>query len=285
MKRRAGAAVVAASVGVAAFLGAGLATAEPCEGGKTQNCQPATGGATPAPAQTHESTPAPAQTHESTPAPTQTHESTPAPTQSHESTPAPSPTQQSKSPQGSEPKTTEPSERGRESKSPESSAPQTTEPSEHGRESKTSESATSSAPTTTERNHPRPPPFVPSGKYERGNAQVGGPTDLEHGFSVPGHGAPPSPRQRGPGWNDGPAPGGPPPNWDGPPPQGGWNAPQPPPGGWNQRYDHPGPPRDVARARDDFGYFEYNGYSAMPTFNPWFGGWGYWYFGVWIPLY
>ncbi|MGC2655988.1 MAG: hypothetical protein WA317_20880, partial [Mycobacterium sp.] len=92
----------------------------------------------------------------------------------------------------------------------------------------------------------------------------------------------PPPRDRGFGWNDGPPPGGPPPNWDGPPPPGGWNGP-PPPGGWNDRYN--GPPRDVGAARNDFGRFNYAGFTAIPVFNPAFGGWGFWYFGDWIPLY
>lgn len=125
-------------------------------------------------------------------------------------------------------------------------------------------------------------PSEPGGAFERGNPQVGGPTDAPHGFSTPGHGAPPPPAQNELGWNDGPAPGGPPPNWDGPPPPGGWNGP-PPPGGWNSRYD--GPPRDIANARDDFGPFDYDGFRAIPVFNPEFGGWGFWYFGTWIPLY
>ncbi|ART74134.1 hypothetical protein BTO20_35445 [Mycobacterium dioxanotrophicus] len=111
---------------------------------------------------------------------------------------------------------------------------------------------------------------------------MGGPRDAPHGFSTPGDGAPPPPPERGPGWNDGPAPGGPPPNWDGPAPAGGWNGP-PPPGGWNRRWD--GPNRDIARARVDFGPFDYNGYNAIPIFNPVFGGWGFWFFGVWIPLF
>ena len=75
---------------------------------------------------------------------------------------------------------------------------------------------------------------------------------------------------------------GPPPNWDGPPPPGGWNGP-PPPGDWNARYG--GPPRDIAVARNDFGRFAYDGFTAIPVFNPAFGGWGFWYFGDWIPLY
>ena len=64
--------------------------------------------------------------------------------------------------------------------------------------------------------------------------------------------------------------------------QGGWGGP-PPPGGWNRRWD--GPPRDVVVAQVDFGPFAYNSYMVIPTFNWMFGGWGYWYFGVWVPLY
>ncbi|WP_369829722.1 MAP_0585 family protein [Mycobacterium sp. E2479] len=125
-------------------------------------------------------------------------------------------------------------------------------------------------------------PYTPRGAFDRGNDRVGGPWDAPRGFSTPDHGAPPWPRPRGFGWNDGPPPGAPPPNWFGPPPPGGWNGP-PPPGGWNGPWH--GPPRDIALARGDFGPFNYYGYTAIPVFNPVFGGWGFWYFGVWIPLY
>ena len=129
---------------------------------------------------------------------------------------------------------------------------------------------------------PRTPP-TPRTERTLGEAvDVGGPTDARAGFSVEGHGAPPPPRERGWGWNDGPPPGGPPRNWEGPPPPGGWNGP-PPPGGWNRRWD--GPPRDVVVAQADFGPFSYNEYMVIPTFNWMYGGWGYWYFGVWVPLY
>ena len=97
-----------------------------------------------------------------------------------------------------------------------------------------------------------------------------------------GQGAPPPPRPRGFGWNDGPAPGHPPPNWFGPPPQGGWDGP-PPAGGWNRPWV--GPPRDVAYARADFSPFAYNTFTVFPVFNWYYGGWGYWFFGVWVPLY
>ena len=134
------------------------------------------------------------------------------------------------------------------------------------------------APST----QPPHPPFVPRGAYMGGNAEVGGPADISVGFSIVGHGAPPPPRERGFGWNDGPPPGGPPPNWVGPPPQGGWDGP-PPPGGWNRRWD--GPPRDVAVAQVDFGPFAFNTFTVIPVFNWQFGGWGYWFFGLWVPLY
>jgi hypothetical protein len=111
---------------------------------------------------------------------------------------------------------------------------------------------------------------------------MGGPRDVPHGFSAPGHGAPPPPPQRGWGWNGGPPPGAPPPWWDGPPPPGGWGGP-PPPGGWNGPWN--GPDRDIGWAQRDFGPFNYNGYNAIPMFNPIFGGWGFWLFGLWIPLY
>ena len=56
-----------------------------------------------------------------------------------------------------------------------------------------------------------------------------------------------------------------------------------PPGGWNLPWS--GPPRDIGLAQADFGPFNYNGYNAIPIFNPVFGGWGFWLFGNWIPLY
>jgi hypothetical protein len=121
---------------------------------------------------------------------------------------------------------------------------------------------------------------APNGRFSRGDAQHGGPTDTPRGFSTPGNGAPMAPRQGDHGWNDGPPPGGPPPNWDGPPPPGGWNGP-PPPGGWNRHWD--GPQRDMDQARFDHQPFNWNGYEADPTYDPDLG-WGFWFFGLWIPL-
>lgn len=129
---------------------------------------------------------------------------------------------------------------------------------------------------------PHPPYIPPRGVYASGNAEIGGPVGLDTGFSVVGHGAPPPPRPHNYGWNDGPAPGHPPPHWVGPPPPGGWNGP-PPPGGWNRPWA--GPPRDVLVARADFGPFNYNTFTVVPVFNWQYGGWGYWFFGVWVPLY
>ncbi|WP_372517387.1 MAP_0585 family protein, partial [Mycobacterium nebraskense] len=124
--------------------------------------------------------------------------------------------------------------------------------------------------------------YVPRGTYVSGNAQVGGPGDARAGFSIVDHGAPPPPPPRGHGWNDGPAPGHPPPHWVGAPPPGGWDGP-PPPGGWNRPWS--GPQRDVVVAQADFGPFQYDSYTAIPVFNWQFGGWGFWYMGVWVPLY
>jgi hypothetical protein len=106
--------------------------------------------------------------------------------------------------------------------------------------------------------------------------------DLVNGYWLPGQGAPPPPRPRGYGWNDGPPPGYPPPNWEGPPPAGGWNGP-PPPGGWNRPWA--GPPRDVSYGQRYFAPFTYNDYTAIPIFNWQYGGWGYWFQGLWVPLY
>jgi hypothetical protein len=102
-------------------------------------------------------------------------------------------------------------------------------------------------------------------------------------FNIVGRGAPPPPPPRGFGWNDGPAPGHPPPGWVGPPPAGGWDGP-PPPGGWNRPWVGR-PDRDWDRGRADFGPFAYNTFTVFPVFNWYYGGWGYWFFGVWVPLY
>ncbi|MGE2815600.1 MAP_0585 family protein, partial [Mycobacterium heidelbergense] len=67
------------------------------------------------------------------------------------------------------------------------------------------------------------------------------------------------------------------------PPGGGWDGP-PPPGGWNRPWYGPRD-RDVIYAQSDFGPFAYNTFTVIPVFNWQYGGWGYWFFGVWVPLY
>jgi hypothetical protein len=129
---------------------------------------------------------------------------------------------------------------------------------------------------------PHEPYYPPRGPILRGTIQIGGPVDVPYGFWVPGQGAPPPPVQRGYGWSDGPAPGAPPPNWEGPPPSGGWNGP-PPPGGWNRPWT--GPPADASYGQNYFAPFTYNTYTVLPIFNWQYGGWGYWFEGVWVPLY
>jgi hypothetical protein len=121
-----------------------------------------------------------------------------------------------------------------------------------------------------------------AGVFLSGSLQVGGPTNAFGGFSIVGNGAPPPPLQGGFGFNIGAAPGVAPPNWFGPPPVGGWGGP-PPPGGWNSPWV--GPTFDVVAAQVDFGPFAFNTFMAIPVFNWIFGGWGYWYFGVWMPLF
>lgn len=46
-----------------------------------------------------------------------------------------------------------------------------------------------------------------------------------------------------------------------------WDRPLPPPGGpWN------------------YGPINYWGYQETPVWDPGFNAWGFWFFGVWIPL-
>ena len=99
--------------------------------------------------------------------------------------------------------------------------------------------------------------------------------------------ADPGPWQPGPGHgqNDGP-------RWqgqnDGPRWQGGWNANNrywawrdwnnAPPWGW-------GPPPAAQWSGDWYPHpINYWGYNVNPYWNPDLGGWGFWLFGVWIPL-
>ncbi|GAS92098.1 hypothetical protein [Mycolicibacterium brisbanense] len=82
---------------------------------------------------------------------------------------------------------------------------------------------------------------------------------------------------RGPGGPDR-GPGGP----------GGW------PGGDDHRGDHrwdppPPPPPDLSwrgidQGRWDHQPFNYNGNWVTPVFDPGYNAWGFWLFGIWIPL-
>src|ERR1700731_2919569 len=97
-----------------------------------------------------------------------------------------------------------------------SSTPSTTGSSTGSTTASSTESTTGSStqnkPWAARSTHPPPPPFVPHEDFVRGTAEVGGPIDASVGFSIVGPGAPPPPRERGFGWNDGPPPGGPPPH-------------------------------------------------------------------------
>jgi hypothetical protein len=130
---------------------------------------------------------------------------------------------------------------------------------------------------------PHPPYYPPRPPIPHPNDQYGGPVNLATGgYWVPGQGAPPPPPPSGYGWSNGPAPGAPPPNWEGPPPSGGWNGP-PPAGGWNQPAQ--GPPVDQSYGQNYYAPFTCNNFTVLPVFNADYGGFGYWFFGVWVPLY
>jgi hypothetical protein len=299
MKRVVGAAAVAAGLGISAItLNPGIAYSDPTPPpGPTSHGGPGGGGGAPqSPPQPHEppSTQAtqPPATHSTQPPAPQ---STEAPAPHSTEPPAPHSTQppaqstEAPAPHSTEPPKNEPSgSPSGEPTTPPSGHEGTTPPSEH--EGTTPGGHPTGAPSTEVRpvlhppstQPPHPPYIPPRGDIARGSVEIGGPVDITVGFSIPGRGAPPPPPQRGHGWNDGPAPGHPPPNWEGPPPQGGWDGP-PPPGGWNRPWG--GPPRDVVYAQRDFGPFAYNTFTVIPVFNWMYGGWGYWFFGLWIPLY
>jgi hypothetical protein len=307
MKRTVGAAAVAAALGFSALtLNAGFANSTPpldptqppcpnCHGGNPGGSHapesPPPQQTTPAP--TQQTTEAP----RSTAAPT-THSSAPPTTQTtapHTTAPqttTPPPTHSSVAPtstQSGPPRTTPSGSQTtgpRGTGSTERPTGQTTPPAGQsttppGGKSPSGTRATPAlvAPST----QPPHPAFVPHGNL-KANEQVGGPTDINVNFTIVNQGAPTPPPQRGHGWNDGRAPGRQPPNWFGPPPQGGWDAGQPPPGGWNRPWENR-PPRDMAVARVDFGPFALDTFTVIPVFNWQFGGWGYWYFGLWIPLF
>ncbi|HZC53682.1 MAG TPA: MAP_0585 family protein [Mycobacterium sp.] len=290
-KRVVSAAAVAAGLGISALtLDPGFANSAPMDPPPCPNCHGGGGGGNPgspggagSQAPQAPATTAPPATQSTAPPATQTTEA-PA-TQSTEPQTT-SPSAQTTSPSA---ETTSPSaETTSPSAQTTSPSAQTTAPSAQT----TAPGASSTAPSgPTERQALNPPStqpphpayIPPRGDIARGNAEIGGPIDASVGFSIPGRGAPLPPRERGYGWNDGPPPHHPPPNWYGPPPPGGWDGP-PPPGGRNRPWDGPRD-RDVVYAQSDFGPFAYNTFTVIPVFNWQYGGWGYWFFGVWIPLY
>ena len=68
----------------------------------------------------------------------------------------------------------------------------------------------------------------------------------------------------GPGGPGGPGPGDHNPAWGPPPPDQGW--------------------RGIDDGRRDHQPFNYNGSWVTPIYNPDFNNWGFWFFGIWIPL-
>lgn len=116
------------------------------------------------------------------------------------------------------------------------------------------------------------PPCGPVGSCQGAGGPAGGP------------GGPGGPGPGGPGRHDGYGPGGPRPDGPGGPGPGGpgrpWGLPvgappAPPPGlGW----------RGIDQGRFDHQPFNYNGSWVSPIFNPDFDNWGFWFFGIWIPL-
>jgi hypothetical protein len=300
MKRVVSAAALATGLSISTMLNPGFANAAPMDppppcpnchggggGGGGGGGNP--GGAPQAPQsqpQTHE----PPSTQSQPPAsqstePPATHSSQPpAMTSQPPATPSKQPPEtQSTQPSGthsSEPPRTETTQPGAQTTAP--SAQTTTPANEHSTPpSKPGVTVVLNPPST----QPPHPAYVPRHDLVTASTQIGGPGgqgDVTVNFIVPGRGAPPPPPPRGFGWNDGPAPHRPPPNWVGPPPPGGWDGP-PPAGGWNRPWQ--GPPRDEVVARADFGPFAYNTFTVVPVFNWQYGGWGYWFFGVWVPLY
>ena len=72
-------------------------------------------------------------------------------------------------------------------------------------------------------------------------------------------------------------------------PGGGPGGPQWPGGGDDHGW-RPGPPprdlgwRGIDQGRFDHQPFNYGGNWVTPVFDPGFNNWGFWFFGVWIPL-
>jgi len=94
----------------------------------------------------------------------------------------------------------------------------------------------------------------------------------------------------GPGNHGGPGdhPGGPPGGWDRGP--GGPGRPDdrgPSPWDHNAHWGPPPPDlswRGIDQGRFDHQPFNYNGNWVTPIFNPDFNNWGFWFFGIWIPI-
>lgn len=266
IKHSAAAAMIAAAMASTGLTWGTTAYAQPTCDQQNPNCQPAPGpgqnGGQQSQAPQSPQTQAPRSSQ--APAP-QT--PSPAPGAPQSSAPA--------APQSPAPQQQNPAPQNQGSPSPQPGAPQTA-PRQNDPQNPQPNSP------TEPRNQAPSEPHTPAGAHARGDDQVGGPRDTPRGFSTPDNGAPPPPAQGKPGFNDGPAPGAAPPNWDGPPPAGGWDGPAPA-GGWNKSWQ--GPTRDIQAAQRDFAPFNYNNYTAIPVFSASFGGWGFWYFGVWVPLF
>lgn len=93
----------------------------------------------------------------------------------------------------------------------------------------------------------------------------------------------------GPGGHDQGRPGGhdqgPPPGGQGGP--GGPGGPGPSPGDHNPAWGPPPPDqgwRGIDDGRRDHQPFNYNGSWVTPIYNADFNNWGFWLFGIWIPI-
>ncbi|WP_161600614.1 hypothetical protein [Mycolicibacterium hodleri] len=101
-----------------------------------------------------------------------------------------------------------------------------------------------------------PPPCGPQGAICQGPGGPGRPDDRGGPDGPRGFGGPNGPaRYRG-------GPGGP--EWGPPPPDLGW--------------------RGIDQGRFDHQPFNYRGRWVQPIFNQDFRNWGFWFFGIWIPL-
>jgi hypothetical protein len=122
---------------------------------------------------------------------------------------------------------------------------------------------------------PGPPPC------QFGNCQgPGGPPP-----GGPDQGPPPGGHDQGPppgGHDQGPPPGGPdqgrPPGGPGGPGEPGGHDQAPPPPPPDQAW------RGIDDGRRDHQPFNYNGSWVTPIYNPDFNNWGFWFFGIWVPL-